>query len=447
MKLSLIGAGGFRTPLVYRALLHDHEEGRVNEVRLFDTSEHRLNSMMKVLTKQAEGIPDAPRLIPCRDLASAVDGTDFIFSAIRVGGLKGRALDERIGLDLGVIGQETVGAGGISYALRTIPVALAMAKTIRHRAPHAWTINFTNPAGVITQAMARELGDRVIGICDSPVGLARHVLEAAHAKPGANVDIDYLGLNHLGWLRSLSVDGQDILPAVLADAALIETFEEGKLFGADWIQTLGAVPNEYLYYYYYTREQLLADRASKSPRGAYLEKQQTDFYDCFHHDVGDPFALWEKTRLDREETYMATNRESAGGFERAETDLESGGYDRVALALMRAIARDEKAQLILNVPNRGIIADLDDSDIIEVPCIVDREGPHARRVPDLPDYARPLVIGVKNVEHYEIEAATSRSRTAALRAFAEHPLVDSVNVARLLLDEYTQQIPELEYLR
>ncbi|MGO4430119.1 6-phospho-beta-glucosidase, partial [Streptomyces sp. MCAF7] len=142
------------------------------------------------------------------DLDDALRGADFVFSAIRVGGLAGRARDERVPLAEGVLGQETVGAGGVLYGLRTLPVALKIAERIAAVAPDAWVINFTNPAGMVTEAMQRVLGDRVIGICDSPVGLCRRAARALGADPG-RASYDYVGLNHLGWLRGVIVDGRD----------------------------------------------------------------------------------------------------------------------------------------------------------------------------------------------------------------------------------------------
>lgn len=446
MRLAMIGAGGFRTPLVYRSLLNDHKPGRVEELRLFDISEHRLNAMVRVMKRQARSHFDAPKLVVCSSLAQAVDGADFVFSAIRVGGTHGRAADERIGLDNGVIGQETVGAGGIAYALRTIPVAREMAATIARKAPNAWVINFTNPAGVITQAMAEILGERVIGICDSPVGLARHALGALGLRDTGDVSLDYLGLNHLGWLRELYVNGEPRMASLLADDERLTSFEEGKLFGARWLQNLGALPNEYLYYYYFTREQLAADQHADEPRGAYLARQQHEFYECFHHEVSDPLDVWERARLDREETYMATNREAAGGFDRAEDDLESGGYDRVALALMRALSRDEETRLILNVPNHGTIPTLADDDIIEMPVRVSSGGIERLPVSPLGLAEVSLVGAVKACEREALRAAREKSYRAAWKAYALHPLIDSAAVGKTLLDDYIRAHDGLAYL-
>ncbi|MBF4618511.1 6-phospho-beta-glucosidase [Clavibacter sp. VKM Ac-2873] len=447
MRLTILGGGGFRVPLVYSALLRDHEAGRVDHVALYDTDEVRLTAVARVLAEQAAAYADAPVITLHTDLDEALAGAAFVFSAIRVGGMAGRSCDERLGMAHGVIGQETVGYGGISYALRTLPVVMDLAQRIRLQAPDAWVINFTNPAGVVTEAMSRVLGDRVIGICDSPIGLARRVLGALGVA-GDDVVIDYAGLNHLGWLRGLRVDGRDVLPDLMARPDLIGTFEEGRLFGAEWVTELGAVPNEYLHYYYFRREVRHADQLAAQTRGAFLVEQQGRFYEQLEHrhDVS-ALALWERTRLDRETTYMATNRQSAGMGDRDEDDLVSGGYEDVAIALMRGIAYDQSARLILNVRNRGTLAALDQDAVVEVPCVVDASGAHPVAGTELPDFGVGLVTNAKYVERQTIEAGLGGSRAAAVRALAHHPLVDSVTVARSLLEDAMHAFPALSYLR
>ncbi|MFF2502247.1 6-phospho-beta-glucosidase [Streptomyces sp. NPDC058067] len=440
MRLTILGGGGFRVPLVYGALLGDHAEGRVTEVTLHDVDAGRLRAVTGVLTEQAKDVPDAPAVHATTDLDEALRGADFVFSAIRVGGLAGRAADERVALAEGVLGQETVGAGGIAYGLRTVPVAVDIARRVRELAPDAWVINFTNPAGLVTEAMSRHLGDRVIGICDSPVGLGRRVARVLGADPG-EAWIDYVGLNHLGWLRGLEVNGRDELPRLLADEKLLGSFEEGRLFGADWLRSLGAIPNEYLHYYYFNREAVRAYREAERTRGAFLLDQQASFY------AEPSYASWDRTRAEREATYMAHNREASGAGERDAADLEeSGGYEKVALALMRAIARDERATLILNVRGRGALPSLDDDAVVEIPCLVDANGAHPVSVAPLPGHATGLVSSVKAVEREVLAAAEGGSRSSAVKAFALHPLVDSVTVARRLLDGYTAAHPGLAYL-
>lgn len=436
MRLVILGGGGFRVPLVYRALLADAgAPGACRELVLHDTDPVRLRVIASVLAAQAAGVPGAPAVRIAQDLDDALRGADFVFSAIRVGGTAGRVCDERVPLAEGVLGQETVGAGGVLYGLRTLPVAVAIAERVKALAPDAWVINFTNPAGMVTEAMARVLGERVIGICDSPVGLVRRAARAAGADPDSPAfRYDYVGLNHLGWLRRMSDGGPDLLPGLLADPVALDSFEEGKLFGAPWLAALGALPNEYLHYYYFEREALAAVRSAESTRGEFLDRQQGAFFASAAGLPSDAYTLWDRTRLEREETYMAENRAATGGWQRDPHDLDGGGYDRVALALMRAIARDERTTLILNVPNGTTVPALDAEAIIEVPCEVGAFGARPLPVAAPTEHQAGLMLTLKAVERSAIEAAASGSRAAALRALALHPLVDSVAVAGRILD-------------
>ena len=216
MKLCILGGGGFRTPYVYQALLRDGGSPRITEVALYDIDEDRLRAMTIILEQFAVGFDDAPRLLPTTSLRSAIEGSDFVFAAIRVGGLEGRRCDEHVALDLGVLGQETTGPGGLAYAIRTVPVMMEVARLVKELAPQAYLMNFTNPAGIITEAMQSVLGDRVLGICDTPSGLGRRVagmLGLDHTR----VQMDYVGLNHLGWMRRVMSNGTDVLPQLLAD--------------------------------------------------------------------------------------------------------------------------------------------------------------------------------------------------------------------------------------
>ncbi|HEY0694439.1 MAG TPA: 6-phospho-beta-glucosidase [Kribbella sp.] len=443
MRLTILGGGGFRVPLVYQALLADRGEGRIAEVVLYDADRARLASIGAVLRQQAAASTEkAPVVTETTDLDEALRGTDFVFSAIRVGGLEGRTIDERVALDLGVLGQETVGAGGIAYGLRTLPVATAIAQRVAAVAPEAWVINFTNPAGMVTEAMLPYLGDRVIGICDSPSGLGRRAA-AALGLDASQVFYDYAGLNHLGWLRGLQGGGVDHLPALLADDSALLSFEEGRLFGTEWLRSLGSIPNEYLHYYYFARETLSAVQAVEQTRGTFLLGQQSAFYAETAQHPETALEAWQKTRAERESTYMMESREVADAGERDESDMSAGGYEQVALSLMRAIAHNERASLILNVRNRGALRHLDDDAVVEIPCTVDANGARPTTVSPLTDHQAGLVCAVKAVERSTIEAAATGSRSAAIRAFAHHPLVDSVTAARHLLDAYAARLPSL----
>ena len=439
MRLTIVGGGGFRVPLIYRALASGGV--LVDEVALYDVDRSRLAAIEQVLAQLALGAAAAPRVVSTTDLDAALDGAGFVFCAIRVGGLRGRALDERVALEEGVLGQETVGLGGVCYGLRTVPVALDIAARIAAVAPQAWVVNFTNPAGMITEAMSRVLGDRVIGICDSPAGLCRRVAGVLGVDP-AGARFDYAGLNHLGWLSGVWVDGVDLLPGLLGDDAALESFEEGRLFGASWLRAVGAMPNEYLYYYDFSRDAVRGMGAQTATRGEFLAEQQSRFYAAVAADPSAALAEWRRVRRERESTYMAESRSAAGAGERASADLEGGGYEGVALALMEALTRGDGVAQILNVRG-GRALGLPEDAVVEVPCVVDRDGARPLTVGSLGAGELGLVQQVKAVERTAIEAALTGSRELALQAMASHPLAGSTDVVERVFARYLAELSDL----
>ena len=250
-------------------------------------------------------------------LDDAIDGADFVFCAIRVGRLEGRVVDERVPLDEGVVGQETTGPGGLCFALRTVPVMVELARRVAERAPQAWFVNFTNPAGLVTEAIRAELGDRAIGVCDSPSGLCRRVAAALGRRP-EELWFDYFGLNHLGWLRSVRDGTHDLLPELLADDERLECFEEGRLFGGDWLRALGMIPNEYLFFYYFAADTVGALRSGLGSRAEFLLQQQGAFYGENSRSPEAALDAWRATRREREETYFAEAHAARGTARRGE---------------------------------------------------------------------------------------------------------------------------------
>ncbi|HWN35443.1 MAG TPA: 6-phospho-beta-glucosidase [Pseudonocardia sp.] len=441
MRLTVLGGGGFRVPLVYQALTAGSP---ITEVVLHDVSAPRLAAIRAVLREMSAAHPRAPEVRVATDLDDALAGARFVFSAIRVAGLAGRIVDERVALAHGLLGQETTGPGGIAYGLRSVPVAVQVARRVAAVAPGAWVINFTNPAGMITEAMQGVLGERVIGICDSPVGLVRRAADALRAT--GDLAVDYVGLNHLGWLRGLRVDGVDQLPRLLADDAALAGIEEVRLMGADWVRSIGALPNEYLYYYYNTREAVAAIRCAPSTRGEFLCHQQERFYLEVAADPRDAWRRWDTVRRERDASYMAESREATGAGERAAADIAVGGYQQVALELMAALSGGSTRTMILNVRNGSAVPGLPPAAVVEVPCVVGAHGVTPLATTPLSGSMLGLLQQVKAVEQDTIEAALTGSAALALRAFAQHPLVDSVGVAKDLLASYRAQQPGLAAL-
>lgn len=427
MRISILGGGGFRVPLICRELASSGLPA--DEVVLFDVSAARLQVISDVLA--GDGLP----LRTTTDLDTALRGTDLIFAAIRVGGLDGRVRDERSALDLGILGQETVGAGGLSKAARTVPVVDAIARRIAELAPGAWVISMTNPAGIVTEVMAASLGPRVIGVCDSPIGLVRRACAAAGVDPGPSlarvtdrVEVDYLGLNHLGWLRGLVASGIDLLPGLLADPVRLTGIEEGRLFGPDLLAALGTIPNEYVYWYYAEREALRDITRARQTRGEHVRDRQRAFYAAAAADPGRAARLWAEATDERTRSYFAELRSG----ERDAADVAAGGYESIAIGLAAALTGAGQARLILNVRNGGTVSALAPDAVIETVCQVSRDGaaPQAGRPPS--DHELGLMCTVKSCERAIITAALTGSAAAALRAFALHPLVGSLDAARAL---------------
>jgi 6-phospho-beta-glucosidase len=448
MRLAVLGGGGFRVPFVHQALLRRAGDVRVDELVLHDTDPDRLSAISQVLRQVSDGAPDQPALRTTTDLDEAVAGSDFVFTAIRVGGLAGRVQDERVALDLGLLGQETVGPGGIAFGLRTVPVMTRIAARIAELAPTAYVLNFTNPAGMITEAMQAVLGDRVLGICDTPLDLGRRLGRLLGVE-GSRLHLDYVGLNHLGWMRGVHHDGVDLLPALLAGDR-VAALTEAQVFGVPWLRALDSVPNEYLYYYYRTRDAVAAVEAAGRTRGEFLAAQQEAAFADMLADPARSAQRWGRAVAERHGTYMAEARsgpapphDMAAPERPPATFVEEQGYAAVALHVMAAIAENRSATMILDVRNGTTVAGLPQDAVIEVPCFVDATGVHplATPAPDL--HQLGLMQQVKAVERLTIRAATTGSRDEARLAFALHPLVPSLEVAERLVEGYITTIPEV----
>ena len=491
MKLAILGGGGFRVPLVYEAVATAATGLTVDEVALHDVDPARLRAIGAVIEGIAERLraeghgATLPRLTATTDLREAVTGADFVFSAVRVGGAEARTVDERVALDLGLLGQETIGPGGLAYALRTLPVALDIARTIAKVAPGAWVINFTNPAGIVTEAMRTVLGDHVVGICDTPIGLVRRVgrllgvdlVAGERGADGIPAAFDYVGLNHLGWLRSVTVDGTDRLPKLLADDAALEEIEEARLIGKDWVRADGALPNEYLFYYLHTSAAIERITGAATTRGEFLATQQGDFYlaageaDGTRDGAADgtaasdgagttpadacchsPLELWRGTLHEREATYMAESRDE----ERREEDVAGGGYQEVAMRLMTALATGRSERMILDVgnapagsdapPAQRIVPELPADLVLEVLCVVDGDGVHPQPVAPVELGRLGMMSTLRAAERKILEAATTGSREAAWQGFSTHPLVSSPVLGRKLLEGYEAGHPQIAAL-
>ena len=365
MKLTLVGAGGFRTPAIYRALVAGAGTTRFDEVVLFDPDPERLEQIGAVLDGIDSELGDRVAYRSSGDCATRWRVRTSSTAQLRVGGLEGRLLDERIAVDAGAIGQETTGAGGIAFALRTVPAATAIAEQVARHAPDALFINFTNPAGLVTEALQRVLGDRVVGICDAPPDMCQRVATAL-GMPVDQLWFDYFGINHLGWLRAVRHRERDLLPGLLADDDRLAGFEEGACSAASGC-AVGMLPNEYLYYYYFEREALASMQAGNL-RASVLLSQQSIFYE----GNGTPWRDGRpRTRPAKRPTWPRPGRRGASRWPRWRSP-EPGGYGGVALEIVDAMVNARPRVMIHDRPSRSSMPFLDAQAVVEVPCLVGR---------------------------------------------------------------------------
>jgi 6-phospho-beta-glucosidase len=449
MKLAVIGGGGFRTPLLIAGLIARRDRLPVDRVVLHDLDATALQvvaALANAMLARA-GRPFVVRTTT--DLDEALDGPAFLITSIRVGGLDGRIIDEQVPLAHGVIGQETTGAGGWAMALRTIPVLRDIAARLRRSCPDAWIINFTNPAGLITQALVASGEPRVIGICDSPPALADRIA-AALGLPASAVRLDYLGLNHLGWVRAVWVDGTDRLPDILARDDVVRAVYGRPLFEPDELRRLGLLPTEYLHYYYHHDEALRRLRNAPQTRGQAVAQVAARLRGAVLDALArgeDPLPVYQAAVFARRASYMATETGQVRDLAMMGGHVE-GGYARAALGVMEAMLYPAQREVIVDTVNRGAIDDFTEDDVVEVPCALGRDGPRPRPMGPMPGQVRDLAVRVKAYERQTVAAALTCSWRTAVEALRAHPLVPSPAVADAVAQDLRHRhTPRLDYLR
>ncbi len=427
MKIAIIGGAGARTPLLINGISHSGLP--VSEVALFDISTSRLEAISRLAGEFASGF----KVTTCKQLADCVSGADFIFTSIRVGGIAQRAKDESAALKLGQLGQETIGACGFAMAKRTINVMLDYAEQIKVLAPQAWIINFTNPVSIITQAVRQKTGARVIGICDSPTELFEDVVHAFNV-PSSECIFDFFGLNHLGWLREVYYRGEPLLENLWDDRELLKTVYRSPLFEVDFLRDLRLLPSEYLYYYYRPETALKNIQRTGTSRGIEVSRLNEKFFDDIQAPGSDQKLAYRAYLDARDASYMKIESGDSGDRKKPEWGALTG-YDQIAMAVVAAISSNSNIVLPLNVENRSNLDCLEDSDIVEVPCLVNSNGAIPLSVGSIPASTRDLIVEVKQYERLTIEAAISGDPDLAVQALAANPLIKNEDIAAKLIGE------------
>lgn len=445
MKLTLIGGAGVRVPLMVEGLIRWQDEACIDQLVLYDSNAEKL-SIIGELVKHIVSLEKNPFQVKLTtNLREAVHGADFIYTAIRSGGEEGRVIDERVALKHGVIGQETTGAGGFSMALRTIPAMLEIAEIIEEEAPGAWVINFTNPSGLITEALQRYTKLKVIGICDAPSSMKIGIAQYLNQKE-EDVYINYFGLNHLGWVNKVLVNGTNQMESIINKYEdFIEVYPHMKCFSNQLVTSLNLLPNEYLFYYYYQNQALLNMSDSTNTRGEQIAKLNRSLLEQLIKNKGHiekSLCIYKQVMNERNNTYMTA--ETGGKENKTLGDMESEGYEGLAMSILSSIVNNKKKELILNVMNNGVIPELKAEDIIEVTCLLDNNGAKPLAVGEVPSSVKGLLVTIKQYERLTIEAAVEGNVEKAIIALTIHPLVNSYTIARNVVNDYL--IQHKEYL-
>jgi 6-phospho-beta-glucosidase len=449
MKIAVIGGGGVRTPLAVAAAVRRAERIGLDELCLMDTDAEKL-ALIGALCQVVVRRLDSPlRVTTTTDPRQAVAEAQHVITSIRVGAEQGRVLDERIALRHGVLGQETTGPGGFAMALRSIPALLGYAKLIEEVSPGAWMFNFTNPAGLVTQALRDSGFSRTVGICDG-ANLGQHAV-ADWLKVDANrLRPEVFGLNHLSWMRRVWLDGEDVLARLLRDPAFLSGTTM-SMFAPALVEHIGMWINEYLFYYYYSDRALKSISADEKTRGEEVLDLNRRLIDQLRavdieRNPDEALRVYHGYAQRRSATYMHYARADAPTMQEADlaevvgtfTSEAGEGYAGVALNLIEAMQSGTPLYTAVNVPNEGAIDCMRPGDVVEVSCQVDHDGVHPLPIGAVPEPQELLMRSVKQYERLTVEAALTHSRRTAVLALMAHPLVLSYSLAEALVDEYLE---------
>lgn len=444
MKIAVIGGGGVRSVFLAKSIAARAEELKINELVFMDNDEKKLRIYGTMAKKTSNLICPSLDFKITTNAVEAVENADYVITTIRVGGDDMRVKDEHAALNMGVLGQETTGAAGLSFAMRSISALADYCELIKKHAKKGCKVfNFTNPAGVVSQTL-RDMGyDFTYGICDAPSGMLRSFEKLYGAEEGSAKGEIY-GLNHLSYFTSIKINGNEMIDEIIDND---EAYEKTDLryFEKDLLKSRKSVLNEYLYYFYY-REKALAnilnadktrgEQIAEINRHMTAELEKVDIENDFETALG----IFEHWYGERENNYMA----SETGIKRKEPwkfDIfgkDDGGYAGVALKFIEIAISGKTDSMILCVPNNGAIEGLLDSDVVEITCDIDKNGAVPHRFGKVDEQNLELIRRVKNYERLASEAIRTKSREKAIEALTLHPLVNSYSIAKELTDKYIE---------
>ena len=418
MKIAIIGSGSTYTPELVEGLINRKDRFPVTEIVMYDIHDRKLNIVGKLAERMLKAGNMNAKLTLTKDLKLTLEGASFVFAQIRVGMLPARVLDEKIPQKYMLLGQETTGIGGFFKGLRTIPVLMDIAENMEKLCPDAFMINFSNPSGIIAEALLNHTNIKMLGLCNAPLGLIRYPQKAFGFEDG---EVDYVGLNHMSIITGIRKDGRDYMrEAVTGNNELLDKLNWMMGMPKEDILLMEGVPNYYMNYFLHPRRSVYKTLSSTTTRGE----------DCIAIEE-DLLKMFSDEKL----CHKPKELEKRGG----------AMYSEAAVSLAESIHSDNNAIHVVNTLNKGALNFLADNDSIEVRAKVGKNG--ATPIPVQENgsaLAQNLIRSVKTYENYTVKAAISGSRIDAIRALAANPLIQDIDVAKACFEEML--IAHKEYL-
>lgn len=442
MKITVIGGGGVRSMFLAKSIAQKAANLHIDELCFMDNNEKKLKIYGGMAAHVAKLNCPEMKFSLTTDAVAAVKDADYVITTIRVGEDDMRAKDERIALNKGVLGQETTGAAGFSFAMRSVPALAEYCELIKkHSKENVKVFNFTNPAGVVSQTL-RDMGyDFTYGICDAPSGMLRSFALLYNESPD-NISGEVYGLNHLSYFKSITLNGKEIMHELIEnDEAYKKT--DMRYFDKALLRDRKSILNEYLYYFYYREkavENILKAEQTRGEQIRDINKNMTA--ELSEMDIENDFesclAVFNKWYGMREGSYMASEtgvkRTTPWKFNVYEKD--DGGYAGVALKFIETAQSGKTGTMIMCIPNNGSIDGLRDDDVVEITCDVNADGCTPHIIGRIDEQNLEIIRRVKIYERLVSKAIRNKDKNAAVQALTLHPLVNSYSLASALVDEY-----------
>jgi len=449
MKLTVLGGGGVRSAFLAKSLAYNAHRIGLQEVVFLDSSEENLKIFGEIARYVFSQIRPDIHFSLTTDPVSALTNANYVITTLRVGGDESRVHDERIALNHNTLGQETTGAGGFAMAMRSIPAILNYCHLIEeHAAPDAILFNFTNPSGLVTEAIIKSgFKRRVYGICDAPSELIRE-LPAILNCDESDLSVECYGLNHFSWFTHFTVKGEDVTDRLINNPDLYSKTAM-QYFSPELVQLCDKqLLNEYLYYYYYREVALKAIQDAPETRGEMIARINHEMRDELRsinvkENPKAAFDIWMKHYLRRENSYMQNESQQEKFNTRTPLTLQqfieepdSGGYAGVALDILEAVNSTTTKRIVVSLQNNGTLDFLRPDDVIEISCDLSKEGLKPVTPVHVPDAQKNMLSSVKEYERLAVAAILQKDKSLAVRALMAHPLIGSWSLADKLVNEY-----------